>query len=161
MGTVPGLLGLVWLRFRPKSGPKSKNSGRILESFVAALWEVILNLLRVGNRSFWWSGRPRGPGDPSKRWGAKPPTFCKGFRGPQGRPGPKNDRSPILHFLKNFGAIQHAATVSGPFFLSRVGWDHSPVSRRPLRRRSWRELGVGHVPGGRWPKSVENIPNFV
>ncbi len=28
---------------------------------VAILWEGILNLLRVGNRSFWGSGRPRRP----------------------------------------------------------------------------------------------------
>ncbi len=34
---------------------------------VVVLWEVIFNLLRIGNRSFWGSGRHRGPGRPF-RW---------------------------------------------------------------------------------------------
>ena len=33
VGTVPCILGLVWRRFRPKSGSKSQISGRILTSF--------------------------------------------------------------------------------------------------------------------------------
>ncbi len=33
MGTVPGIWGLVWLRFRPNSCSKSKISGRILTNF--------------------------------------------------------------------------------------------------------------------------------
>ncbi len=33
VGTVPDILGLVWPSFRPKSGSKSKISGRILKSF--------------------------------------------------------------------------------------------------------------------------------
>jgi hypothetical protein len=32
VGTVPDILGLVWPSFRPKSGSKSKISGRILKS---------------------------------------------------------------------------------------------------------------------------------
>ncbi len=32
VGTVPGIWGLVWRRFRPKSGSKWKMSGRILQS---------------------------------------------------------------------------------------------------------------------------------
>ncbi len=32
VGTVPNILGLVWPSFRPKSGSKSKISGRILKS---------------------------------------------------------------------------------------------------------------------------------
>ena len=32
VGTVPDILGLVWPSFRPKSGPKSQISGRILKS---------------------------------------------------------------------------------------------------------------------------------
>ncbi len=32
VGTVPGILGLVWLRFRPNSGSKSKTPVRILKS---------------------------------------------------------------------------------------------------------------------------------
>ncbi len=31
----------------------------------------------------------------------KPPTFCKGLRGPRGRPDPKNDRFPILKKFQN------------------------------------------------------------
>ncbi len=30
VGTVPDILGLVWPSFRPKAGPKSKMSSRIL-----------------------------------------------------------------------------------------------------------------------------------
>ncbi len=37
VGTVPGTLGLVWPSFRPKSGPKSKISGRIIKSFPGPL----------------------------------------------------------------------------------------------------------------------------
>ena len=33
MATVPGILGLVWLRFRPNSNSKSKISVRILQRF--------------------------------------------------------------------------------------------------------------------------------
>jgi hypothetical protein len=32
VGTVPGILGLVWLRFRPHRGSKAKIAGRILKS---------------------------------------------------------------------------------------------------------------------------------
>ncbi len=43
---------------------------------VAALWVaiILLNVLKIGNRSFWGSGRPRGPGKALKNMGAKPPT---------------------------------------------------------------------------------------
>ena len=37
VGTVPDILGLVWPSFRPKSGSKSKISGRILNNFRALL----------------------------------------------------------------------------------------------------------------------------
>ncbi len=32
VGTVPDILGLIWPRFRPHSGSKSKISGRILQN---------------------------------------------------------------------------------------------------------------------------------
>ncbi len=38
-----------------------------LSQNLAVLWEVIFNFLRIGNRSFGGSGRPRGPGRPF-RW---------------------------------------------------------------------------------------------
>ncbi len=61
---------------------------------------MFLHLLRIGRRSFQASGRRRGgPGDPSKRWGAKPPTFGKGLRGPRGRPDPQNGPFPTLKQL--------------------------------------------------------------
>ena len=34
------------------------------------------------NLCFWGLSCPGGPGNPSKRWGAKHPIFWKGFRGP-------------------------------------------------------------------------------
>jgi hypothetical protein len=37
----------------------------------------------------WGLTDPGGPGNHFKRWGAKPPTFKKGFPGPLGRPDPK------------------------------------------------------------------------
>ncbi len=40
-------------------------------------------------------GGPWGPGNHSKRWGANPPTFWKGFLGPRGRTDPRNRRFPI------------------------------------------------------------------
>ena len=54
VGTVPGILGLVWLRFRPKSGPKSKISGLSLKVFRAllaqpsAVGRVFVHLSRAG-----------------------------------------------------------------------------------------------------------------
>jgi hypothetical protein len=53
-------------------------------------------------------GGPGGPGDSSKGWGASPPTFCKGLRGPRCRPDSQNGRFPILVFF----TIQSAATFS-------------------------------------------------
>ncbi len=44
-------------------------------------------------------GGPGGSGDPPEAWGASPPTFLKGCPGPQGRPDPQNDRSPIFKKL--------------------------------------------------------------
>ncbi len=42
VGTVPGILGLVWPSFRPKSGSKSKISGRILKSFRGPFISAVL-----------------------------------------------------------------------------------------------------------------------
>ena len=39
-------------------------------------------------------GGPGSPGNHSKRCGAKPRTFWKGFPGRRGRPDPQNDRLP-------------------------------------------------------------------
>ncbi len=33
VGTMPGILGLSWLRFRPESGSNSKISGRVLNNY--------------------------------------------------------------------------------------------------------------------------------
>ncbi len=64
-------------------------------SYVAVLWEGILNCLRVGHRSFCGSGRPRGPGRPFQKMGElRPPHLLQGLRGPLGRPDPHNDRFP-------------------------------------------------------------------
>ena len=37
-----------------------------------------------------WGPSPGGPGNLSKRWGSKPPTFWKGFPGPRGTLNSKN-----------------------------------------------------------------------
>jgi len=42
------------------------------------------------NPEFWGSGRPRAAGNPSKRWGAKPPTFLRGSRSPGAAQTPKS-----------------------------------------------------------------------
>ncbi len=57
------------------------------------------------------SGRPRGLGYPSERGGAKPPTFCKGLRGPRDRPDPKHDRFPTFEQFKTPSSMGTLATV--------------------------------------------------
>ncbi len=42
----------------------------------------------------------KSPGDPSKRWGAKPPTVWRGLPGPRGRPDLQNERFLILIKIK-------------------------------------------------------------
>ena len=49
----------------------------------------LFNVLRVGSWSMWGSGRPRGPGDPSKRWEAKPPPFARVSGAPGAAQTPK------------------------------------------------------------------------
>jgi hypothetical protein len=44
----------------------------------------IFKLSRIGDRSFWGSGWPRGP-----KVGGEAPTFWKSLRGPRGRPDPQ------------------------------------------------------------------------
>ena len=39
---------------------------------------------------FWGLAGTGGPGNPFKRWGAKPPTFWRGLPGPWGLPDSKN-----------------------------------------------------------------------
>ncbi len=58
---------------------------------VAALWMAIRfqKVSRIGNRSFLGSGRPRGPGKPSKKVGGEAPHLWKGLRGTRGRPDPQ------------------------------------------------------------------------
>ena len=65
-------------------------------------------------------GGPGGLGNPSKRCGASPRTFSKGFPGPRGRPDPQNGR--ISGSLKSF---KFPAKVQ-PRFEMRWGtsWDY-------------------------------------
>ena len=62
----------------------------------AALWDVSFKFLTVGNRSFWRSGRPRGPGRPFRWVGGFAPNLSEGSSGPPGPPRPQHGRSPIL-----------------------------------------------------------------
>ena len=69
-----------------------------------------LSFLRVGSWFFLGGlGGPRGPGDPSKRWGRGPPAQRNGHRGTRGRPDPQNDRFPILKQIYKISS-QSAAT---------------------------------------------------
>ena len=84
---------------------------------MAALWVAIklYNSLRVGDRSFWVSGRPLGPRKPFQKvgggGGAKLPTQRNGLRGPRVCLDPKNGRFPILKKLRSTPP-QSAATIS-------------------------------------------------
>ena len=60
VGTVPDILGLVWPSFRPKSGSKSKISGRIPKHFRGPFRSAdsgLLKMPRLGGRRFvaWFS----------------------------------------------------------------------------------------------------------
>ncbi len=85
--------------------------------YVAGLWGLIkIGIsIGIGNRSFWGFGRPRGPGYPLERWGAKPLTFWRGLPGPLGRPDPPNERSPILIIIQISSRCSHEYDLSrGP-----------------------------------------------
>jgi len=83
--------GLVAGRARARVGRGSGKAGdevhnRPCQLNVAAPWEEISNFLRVGDRSFWGSGRPRGPRWPF-RWARGPrPHLFEGSPGPPGPP---------------------------------------------------------------------------
>ncbi len=92
-------------------------------------------------------GGPGGPGDPSNGWGAKPPTFWKGLRGPRGRRDPPNDRIPILNkFNENYSPpkcshVQCEARLED--------WTTGDMS-----------LGVPHTPGTHAFPDPENIQDL-
>ena len=64
--------------------PPTKESD-LTQLDVAVLWEVISYCLRIGNLSFWGSGRPRGRGRPFQKVGGFAPHFLEWY---PGRPGP-------------------------------------------------------------------------
>ncbi len=101
VGTVPGILGLVWLSFRPKSGSRSKASGRIHESFRGPflLSRVMFHSFTRQLKTYPTPGRawfskslflgsklPQGPGKPFQKVVSGAPTFL----GPRGSLDPKN-----------------------------------------------------------------------
>ena len=51
---------------------------------VAVLWEGVFQFFKVGNRSFWGSGRPQGPRIPGQKVGGFAPDLFEGFPGPPG-----------------------------------------------------------------------------
>ncbi len=55
-----------------------------LANDVAAHWGLIkiMNIIRIGNRSFWGSGRPRGPGRPFQKVGGETPHRLAAIWGP-------------------------------------------------------------------------------
>ncbi len=72
---------------------------------VAVLWEVIFIFFRIGNRSVWGSGRPRGPGRPFRWVGGFAPHLLEGSPGPPGPPRPSTwpiaDPSKIIFFCSH------------------------------------------------------------
>ena len=89
---LEGFWGQVW----PGNDHKLQTIGKP-HKFWTIFWPLLWpdfavwpDLFWVGNRSFWGSGRPRGPGKAFKNVGAKPPTDLKAFAGPRGRPDLKN-----------------------------------------------------------------------
>ncbi len=84
---------LQGLRPRRAAAPRSlggpSRGGRAASPLgVAALWEVSFKFLRVGNRSCWGSGRPRGPGRPFHWVGGFAHHLLEGSQGPPGPPRP-------------------------------------------------------------------------
>jgi hypothetical protein len=76
-------LFLGWLHFGQRDYDRSA-----IAAAVAALWEGILNLLRVGHRSIWRSGRPRVPRRPFQKVGGFSPHLLQGSPGSPGPPRP-------------------------------------------------------------------------
>ena len=75
---------------------------------IDVLWEVVLNLLRVGNRSFWGSGRLRGHRRPLQKVGGKAPHLLEGSPGPPGPPRPpKWPISDPSHFFNSLPSYSH------------------------------------------------------
>ena len=71
-------------------------------SCVAVLWEEIRNCLRVANRSFWGSGRPRVPWWPFRWAGVPRPHYFEKLSGPPGPADPRNNQFPTLKKLRDF-----------------------------------------------------------
>ena len=74
--TLPGILGLVCLRFRPNSGSKSKIPGRILKSFrdpfsSADIASPMFRTTALGAAA---------PRPPTLSWGAPPPESLRSGR---------------------------------------------------------------------------------
>jgi hypothetical protein len=75
-------------------------------------------------------GGPGRPGDPSKGWGASPPTFWKGLWGHRGRPDAHNDRG---QGLNDQWAWVHVSAVANPKcteVLSRISEGQDAVAVR-------------------------------
>ena len=77
--------------------------------YLKAIWLDFLG-------AFLRSGRPRGPGQALKMWGAKPPTFLKPFPGPRGRPDVKNAPQKSDQTAFKYPAL-YVAAVRPAFFI--------------------------------------------
>ena len=84
------------------------------------------DFVRVGNRSFWGSGRPRGPRRPLQKVGGEAPHLLEGSPGPPGPPRPQkwqiSDPSKIENYLPKY------SRVVGP-----DGPDRSPDPAREVK----------------------------
>ncbi len=126
VGTVPGILGLVGPRFRPKSGSKSKISSRILNIF-------------------------RGPDSSlEKKWGTSQPVSCRGLQARWVHPNPSN--CPMLLDGASGPGIRLPGRISAGFWSTKLqNW---PSGRPWAGRRADFEAFPAKNLAETWPKSA-------
>jgi hypothetical protein len=109
---VPEILGLVW----PSFGPNPIRNRRYPLLYFGREFEIFKG--RIGH--FGGLGGPGGPWRPFQKVGGFD-TFCKGLRGPRGRPDPQNDRFPIFRTVSRFYSHPKCSHVSGRILTSCWG----------------------------------------
>ena len=128
VGTVPDILGLVWPSFRPKSGSKSKISGRILKRAL---------LILSSGRAPEWSPTP-----PRKKIKLRPAPGGPG-EAPGGPPSPPGPPKTTKNHKQSKKHIQNFALFRGPFSSAEYCSVPAPVSARrvpPHGIRYWCQL---------------------
>ena len=94
----------------------------------------LINFLRIGDRPFWGSARPRGPRKPFQKVGRRsPPPSGMVSRTPGAAQTPKMTDFQCLKHSKNFKPSQSAATVE---------WVHTLAYFIVTTRALWAEPGI-------------------